>query len=188
MTNPEYQILLVGEKGVGKTCIAHRADFDDFEKQKATKTPIKTSIKVNLGGGTNPSLELWDIPGKDIKIMSDKITFEISILVNAQGCFAVYDVTNRKSLMLLWNWIEKALQRYGDMPIILIGNKNDIIKKRPRQVSKEEGESLAKKLGVEFFEVSAKNDDYEVFEQIMKSMAKLLLLKKLKKSLQTTNY
>ena len=58
------------------------------------------------------------------------------------------------------------------MPIILIGNKTD--SRINSQISKKEGKIFAKKLGAGFFEISAKKDDYDVFEELMKSMAKTI--------------
>ena len=58
------------------------------------------------------------------------------------------------------------------MPIILIGNKTD--SRINSQISKKEGKIFAKKLGAGFFEISAKKDDYDVFEELMKSMAKAI--------------
>ena len=55
----------------------------------------------------------------------------------------IYDITNLKSVILLWNWIKRVFKRYGDMPIILIGNKTD--SRINSQISKKEGEIFAKK-------------------------------------------
>lgn len=52
-------------------------------------------------------------------------------------------------------WIEDAKAiRGNDLMIILVGNKIDLAEKR--QVGTEEGQALAKELGVMFIESSAK--------------------------------
>jgi Ras-related protein Rab-6A len=67
----------------------------------------------------------------------------------------VYDITNKVSFSNVTKWIDDAKTiRGNDLLIILVANKIDQVEKR--QVSLEEGQALAKELGVMFIETSAK--------------------------------
>lgn len=68
----------------------------------------------------------------------------------ADGIILVYSITDRDS----FNYIKRAKDElHSDMPVILVGNKVDMV--HLRQVSTEEGEILAKDFDCKFSEVSA---------------------------------
>lgn len=68
----------------------------------------------------------------------------------------VFDVTNRDSFEKCQQWVtelhEKALP---EILISIVGNKVDL---DGHQVTREEAESYCKKLGLQYFEVSAKQN------------------------------
>ena len=68
----------------------------------------------------------------------------------------MYDVSERASFDATSSWLHQ-LQEHGDASavVILVANKADLPEDE-REVTREEGEKLAKELGVPFFEVSAK--------------------------------
>jgi len=55
---------------------------------------------------------------------------------------------------IVWNKVTGS----ASIPIILVGNKLDLISEAGRNVDKEDGQKLAKKLNIDFFEVSAKEE------------------------------
>ena len=67
----------------------------------------------------------------------------------------MFDVTSRESFEKCQQWVselhEKALP---EILISIVGNKIDL--DPPHQVSKEEAEVYCKKLGLDYYEVSAK--------------------------------
>ena len=58
--------------------------------------------------------------------------------------------------MNLDKWLQNIKENSNECPLILIGNKSDLIKER--KISKEQGENFAKKNNIIFLEASAKND------------------------------
>lgn len=58
------------------------------------------------------------------------------------------------------------------LTIYMVGNKSDLIDQR--QVSMEEGQTLAKELGIKYYETSAKSGDNVeiIFEELAKDMIK----------------
>ena len=87
----------------------------------------------------------------------------------------MYDVTERRSFHNVNVWLEQ-LKEHGDSrtKIILVGNKCDVPEDK-RQVSFEEGDSLAKQIGCSFVEASAKmgvnvNEAFEILTTEAKDM------------------
>ena len=69
----------------------------------------------------------------------------------------IYSITSRSSFENLSNF-RKRFQKEKErewLPIVLVGNKCDL--EDDRQVTREEGEELAKEWDIPFFEVSAKD-------------------------------
>ena len=74
----------------------------------------------------------------------------------AHGILLVFDVTNRESFDNLSDWLADVRQ-YGveGSPMVLVGNKADCAN---RQVSEDEAQAFAQKLGCQYFETSAKQN------------------------------
>jgi len=70
------------------------------------------------------------------------------------GAFIIYDILNRESFENINFWYQKIRELSGDIPLILLGNKIDMIQERI--VSIEEVERKTKELGVQYIETSAK--------------------------------
>ena len=76
-----------------------------------------------------------------------------NIIKSADGIILMYDITNRESFDSISRWSNDILtNKEKDFPVILIGNKSDL--ENGRNIEKEEGESVAKKLNTKFYEVS----------------------------------
>lgn len=72
------------------------------------------------------------------------------------GIVMVYAINDRASFNALENWMRQIKTHAAENVIkVLIANKSD---STDRQVSYEEGKKMAESFGVEFFEVSAKNN------------------------------
>lgn len=67
----------------------------------------------------------------------------------------VYDTTNQDSLKNSLKWLDKVKKLNNKSTIngVLVGTKSE--HKNAKEISSEEGEGYAKKLGLDFFEVSA---------------------------------
>eukprot|EP01125_Pyxidicula_operculata_P001276 TRINITY_DN1117_c0_g1_i1.p1 TRINITY_DN1117_c0_g1~~TRINITY_DN1117_c0_g1_i1.p1 ORF type:complete len:140 (+),score=44.90 TRINITY_DN1117_c0_g1_i1:289-708(+) len=92
-----------------------------------------------------------------------------------EGIMLIYSLTSRNSFADLDTLMEQ-IQRVRDVdsltevPLVLLANKCDL--EPERQVTKEEGSELAKKIGASFFEGSAKeriNVD-EAFFQLVRNI------------------
>lgn len=104
-------------------------------------------------GDKSVSLQIWDTAGQERFRTITKTYY-----TNSHGIMLTYSVTDQKSFLNIQNWI-KQIQANAQTNIckILVGNKCDC-KPEERKVSYQEGKKLAEEFGLEFFEVSAKND------------------------------
>ena len=78
-----------------------------------------------------------------------------SYVRNSSIVFLIYDVSVKSSFDNIPNWIT-FIRSIENNTLVLCGNKIDLAE---REVKKEEGEALAQKEGIAFFEVSAKTGD-----------------------------
>jgi Ras-related protein Rab-8A len=148
----QVKLLLIGESGVGKTCLLLRYANESFSPTFITTIGIDFKIKNIQVDNKRIKLQIWDTAGQE-----RFRTITTSYFRGAQGILLVYDVTDRHSFIAIKTWSQQIkLHADSEVNKILLGNKCD--QKEHRQVSYEEGESLAKSQNMKFFETSAKTD------------------------------
>ena len=74
----------------------------------------------------------------------------------AQGIVLVFDNTKKVTFDNLPNWIKDVKEVKDNIPIVIFGNKCDLIEKT--EVEKDEAEQFAKDNEMEYFETSAKQN------------------------------
>mmetsp|Transcript_40593 Transcript_40593/g.72169 ORF Transcript_40593/g.72169 Transcript_40593/m.72169 type:complete len:207 (+) Transcript_40593:108-728(+) len=148
----QIKLLMIGDSGVGKTCLLLRYANAAFSQTFITTIGIDFKIKNISLDGKRIKLQIWDTAGQE-----RFRTITTSYFRGAQGILLVYDVTDRNSFNSIRNWVSQ-IQQHADVHVnkILIGNKCDM--KDERVVTTEEGQKLAAEYGIQFFETSAKND------------------------------
>lgn len=146
------KLLMIGDSGVGKTCLLLRYANDSFSPTFITTIGIDFKIKNIQLGGKRIKLQIWDTAGQE-----RFRTITTSYFRGAQGILLVYDVTDRPSFQAIRNWISQ-IQMHADVNVnkVLIGNKCDIDERRA--VTYDEGAALAEEYNIPFFESSAKLD------------------------------
>eukprot|EP00598_Pedospumella_elongata_P001738 CAMPEP_0184970538 /NCGR_PEP_ID=MMETSP1098-20130426/2982_1 /TAXON_ID=89044 /ORGANISM="Spumella elongata, Strain CCAP 955/1" /LENGTH=206 /DNA_ID=CAMNT_0027492483 /DNA_START=88 /DNA_END=708 /DNA_ORIENTATION=- len=148
----QIKLLMIGDSGVGKTCLLLRYANDSFSPTFITTIGIDFKIKNIQLDGKRIKLQIWDTAGQE-----RFRTITTSYFRGAQGILLVYDVTDRNSFISIRNWVAQ-IQMHADVNVnkILIGNKCDC--QDQRAISYEEGEALAKEYNIHFYETSAKQD------------------------------
>ena len=162
-TDYTLKILTIGESAVGKTCILLRFTDNKFLKTHLTTIGIDYKSKVIKVNNFSVKLKIWDTAGQE---RFRNITQQY--YKGADGILLVYDVTERNSFEKVREWMKQIQQNTNKdkIGIILVGNKCDLDE---RQVSTEEGQSLAKEFGILFYESSAYKDINinETFESLV---------------------
>jgi len=145
------KLLMLGDTGVGKTCLLVRYAYDSFSPTFITTIGIDFKIKHVDIEGVRVKLQIWDTAGQE-----RFRTITVSYFRGAHGVILVYDVTDRETFENIRHWLTQ-IKEYADaqVNVILVGNKCDM-KAELRQVSRAEGQALADEYNLQFFETSAK--------------------------------
>lgn len=151
----QFKIILVGEGGVGKTCLTNRFCYSEFLDTKLTigisfnnyTLPAQENGK-NIGIG----LSIWDFGGQPRfrPLLPQFIT-------GANGIIWVYDLTSFRSLTpLVEEWLPIVQANSDSVPSILVGTKYDIFD--PEQyIDKEYVNEIKETLGAaDIYETSSK--------------------------------
>ncbi len=147
-----FKLLLIGDSGVGKTCILFRFSDDAFNTTFISTIGIDFKIKTIELGGKKIKLQIWDTAGQE-----RFHTITTSYYRGAMGILLVYDITNSKSFDNIAKWLRNIQEHASeDVEKMILGNKCDMEDKRV--VSKEKGEAIASENGIKFFETSAKTN------------------------------
>ena len=149
-------MLLVGDSGVGKSCILLRYADDDFISSFVTTIGIDFKIKTLNVRGKCVKLQIWDTAGQE-----RFRTITASYYRDALGIMLVYDVCSEASFNNTRNWMRQIEQNCTrEIDMILVGNKCDVDEHddEKRQVTTEQGVELAAEFGIPFYETSAKKN------------------------------
>src|SRR5881397_3164487 len=124
----KVKVCLVGEAAVGKTSLIRRfvlENFDDkYIQTLGTKVSKKelTSSSPDGSGELKIDMTIWDIMGqKGFRELLKEAYF-----YGARGILAVCDVTRKKTLEDLDDWIEGVYSVTGKVPIQFLANKWDL--------------------------------------------------------------
>ncbi|GEQ67151.1 hypothetical protein JCM33374_g814 [Metschnikowia sp. JCM 33374] len=147
------KLLLVGDSGVGKSCLLLRFVEDKFNPSFITTIGIDFKIRTIESNGKKIKLQVWDTAGQE-----RFRTITTAYYRGAMGIVLIYDVTDARTFENVENWFQTVTQHANeDAQIFLVGNKSD--DEENRQVSREQGQSLASKLNIPFLEASAKTNE-----------------------------
>ncbi|CAL8274150.1 unnamed protein product [Lota lota] len=147
-----FKVMLVGDSGVGKTCLLVRFKDGAFLAGSFISTVgIDFRNKVLDIDGVKVKLQIWDTAGQE---RFRSVTH--AYYRDAHALLLLYDVTNKTSFDNTRAWLAE-INEYAqeDVVLMLLGNKADST--HERVVKKEDGESLAKEFGVPFMETSARS-------------------------------
>ena len=122
-----FKICLLGQGGVGKTCIARRLCFDTFDANTRLTIGIDFyTYDIPLvvdGDKTYVRLSIWDFGGQE------QFKKMFSYYINgANGIFMVFSLFNLNNTLLGLDWWYEHLikQKQKDTPKLLIGCKSDL--------------------------------------------------------------
>ncbi|XP_032834457.1 ras-related protein Rab-6A-like [Petromyzon marinus] len=146
----KFKLVFLGEQSVGKTSLITRFMYDSFDNTYQATIGIDFLSKTMYLEDRTIRLQLWDTAGQE-RFRS----LIPSYIRDSAAAVVVYDITNVNSFQQTTKWIDDVrTERGGDVVIVLVGNKTDLVEKR--QIPFEEGEQKAKDLNVMFIETSAK--------------------------------
>ena len=116
------KIILVGDSGVGKTCITQRAVCNSFSKQTSPTIAFSyLTLQIKTEQDT-VFLTLWDTAGQESFRSLVPLYFK-----GAQGSILVFDITKRHSFLSLPEWVDLLVNNEINLSTcLLVGNKIDL--------------------------------------------------------------
>lgn len=166
-----YKLVVLGDGGVGKTALTIQLCLNHFVE---TYDPtIEDSYRKQVGiDGQSCMLEVLDTAGQE-----EYTALRDQWIRDGEGFILVYSISSRSSFTRIQKFhhqiqrvkestsagsptypgspLSQTMSSFGPAPVMLVGNKCDRVTER--EVSTQEGQALAKQLGCEFVEASAKN-------------------------------
>lgn len=119
-----FKLLLIGDSGVGKTCILFRFSDDAFNNTFISTIGIDFKIKTIELRGKKIKLQIWDTAGQE-----RFHTITTSYYRGAMGIMLVYDISNSKSFDNIAKWLRniqgrtiKYMQQAGFKIKLLLSN------------------------------------------------------------------
>ncbi|XP_041600375.1 ras-related protein Rab-13 isoform X3 [Vulpes lagopus] len=96
-----FKLLLIGDSGVGKTCLIIRFAEDSFNNTYISTIGIDFKIRTVDVEGKKIKLQVWDTAGQErFK------TITTAYYRGAMGIILVYDITDEKSFENIQNWMK----------------------------------------------------------------------------------
>ena len=140
------KIVVVGDSGVGKTCLLLRFVRDQWEGETQPTLGVEFLTKVVETEEHHIQLQLWDTAGQELFRSVTRGYYR-----GAAGALIVFDLTSRDSFNSVERWYQDLKEvASADVITALIGNKSDLEDKR--DVSKEEAQQYADEHGMKYFE------------------------------------
>ncbi|CAL5874852.1 uncharacterized protein PFLUO_LOCUS9154 [Penicillium psychrofluorescens] len=169
-----YKLVVLGDGGVGKTALTIQLCLNHFVEtyDPTIEDSYRKQVVIDQ---QSCMLEVLDTAGQE-----EYTALRDQWIRDGEGFVLVYSITSRASFSRItkfYNQIKMVKESAGSgspnapsylatsmhastgpplpVPVMLVGNKSD--KAVERAVSAQEGQALAKELGCEFVEASAKN-------------------------------
>ncbi len=152
-----FKSIVVGDGGVGKTALTLRFSKGFFQEKYKMTIGVDFHVKtINVDSDNGPirtKLQIWDTGGQE-RFSSIRPMYYRGAL----GALLIFDLTSISSFEHLPQWIEEVrANAKEDIPLLLVGNKDDLFDQR--MVSLEEINEFTEEFNLYYMETSAKTGD-----------------------------
>ena len=151
--NITCKVVLVGDSGVGKTCLIQRYVNDKYSEDTESTSASTYTYKIVEYKDYNKSvsLDIWDTAGQEVYRALAR-----NFYLNASIGILVYDVRRRATFESIKDYWYDQLKQSGEENIVLgiAGNKCDLFQEE--EVAEEEVKKYAKSIGAVFHLTSCK--------------------------------
>ena len=165
--NYSFKYIIIGDAAVGKSNLLIRYVYGEFNKDYQNTIGVEFGVKnINIKNKIC-RIQIWDTAGQETFKSITKGYYKNSVCA-----IIVYGITRRDSFNNINTWINDCKTICSKtVSMVLVGAKSDL--EINRQVMKEEGEELAEKNGIPFYETSAKTGE-NVNEVFFKSAEEIV--------------
>ena len=151
--NITCKVVLVGDSGVGKTCIIQRYVNNNFDENTESTSASTYTYKVVNYSEYNKSIsfDIWDTAGQELYRALAK-----NFYLNASIGILVYDIRRKSSFESIKDYWYEQLKSSGEENMVfgIAGNKCDLFQEE--EVPEEEARKYAKSIGAVFHLTSCK--------------------------------
>ncbi|NVM37040.1 MAG: GTP-binding protein [Candidatus Lokiarchaeota archaeon] len=152
-----FKSIVVGDGGVGKTALTLRFSkgffTEDYKMTIGVDFHVKTINIDSIEGLIRAKLQIWDTGGQERFSSIRPMYYRGSL-----GALLIFDLTNAGSFEHLPQWIEEVRANVKtEIPLLLVGNKNDLVDQRT--VSLEEINNFTRNFKLYYMETSAKTGE-----------------------------
>ncbi|KAI9114851.1 hypothetical protein K1719_013864 [Acacia pycnantha] len=144
-----FKIVIIGDSAVGKSNLLSRYARNEFNPHSKATIGVEFQTQSLEIDGKEVKAQIWDTAGQERFRAVTSAYYR-----GAVGALIVYDITRTTTFESVGRWLDE-LKTHCDttMAMMLVGNKCDMVD--IRNVSTEEGKSLAESEGLFFMETSA---------------------------------
>ncbi|XP_073117325.1 ras-related protein RABA5e [Elaeis guineensis] len=144
-----FKVVIIGDSAVGKSNLLSRYTLDEFDLHSKATIGVEFQTQTLDIDGKEVKAQIWDTAGQERFRAVTSAYYR-----GAFGALVVYDISRRSTFDSISRWLHE-LNTHSDTTVarMLVGNKCDLA--NIREVSVEEGKSLAEAEGLFFIETSA---------------------------------
>jgi small GTP-binding protein len=148
-----FKYIIIGDAAVGKSNLLLRYAHGQFKAEYQLTIGVEFGAKNVEIRNKIYRVQIWDTAGQESFRSITRAYYKNSVCA-----LVVYDISSRDSFNNVSTWIEDCKnQSPSTIYMVLVGNKKDLDDRR--QVTTEEGQELADKFGMQFYETSAKTGE-----------------------------
>ena len=165
------KVLVIGESGVGKTCLIRRFSDGTFSDNYLATIAVDFKTQIVRVKGSRVKIQIWDTAGQE-----KFHTLTTSFFKQTQGVLLCFSLTDRGSFEKVGMWMEQIREQApDDVQLVLVGNKSDL--KGQQAIPDEEIREFADNFGITYFRTSAFTGDNvdDAFRQLTANVADTLL-------------
>ena len=166
----ELKVVIIGDPSTGKSSLLRRYCEGRFSTKYKCTIGVDFYTKISKFGSEIAKVLLWDTAGQERFRTMTKGYYQ-----GASGCLIIYDITRYATFQGCSTWAEQYANNNSlsrSQIVALVGNKLDLDEER--EVTRSQGEELAKALGCLFFEVSALQEDNNVSDALQNFTKQML--------------
>jgi len=156
MSEFTFKIIIIGPAAVGKSSLIRRFVEEEFSFEYKFTIGVDFMAKsVEYEKGKLAKLSIWDVGGQERFKFLRRNFYE-----GTHGAILVFDLSRANTFPKMKDWLvdmNSIIQK--DIPMLMIGNKTDLIPDVGDVIDLEEPQQFAEQIGSLFFSTSAKTGD-----------------------------
>lgn len=147
-----FKFLLLGDSGVGKSCLLLRYADDAFTTSFITTIGVDFKTVTRDIDDKRIKLQIWDTVGQD-----RFRTIANNSCRGVHGIVIAFDMTDEQSFQNVRNWISHVERHASEnVSVVLVGTKSDLVSEQV--VTPQRAQELASTFNIPFIMTSAKSN------------------------------